>query len=57
MRECTFKPKINPRSQKMLANMPREPIESKAEKLQRLKFERIKNLQEIYLLKEQKKDE
>jgi hypothetical protein len=38
-----------------MASMPREPIETKAEKLQRLKLERIKNLQEIYLLREQQK--
>ena len=57
MRECTFKPQLNPRSKEIVANIPREPFETKAEKLQRLKLERIKNLQEIYMLKEQKKIE
>jgi hypothetical protein len=57
MRECTFKPKITPRSLQIVANNPRIPFETKAEKLQKLKIERLKNLQQIYMLKEQKKIE
>ncbi len=38
MRECTFKPKITPRSLQIVANNPRIPFENKAEKLQKLKI-------------------
>ena len=56
MRECTFTPQLNPRSIQIIESQgPRESIEYKASKLQKLKKDRLKYMQELYLMKEQKR--
>ena len=58
MRECTFTPQLNPRSIQIIESQgPRESIEYKASKLQKLKKDRLKYMQELYLMKEQKRQD
>lgn len=52
MSECSFRPRINPRSAEIASNCIREPFETKADKLQRLKEQRLKNLQELFMIKQ-----
>ena len=48
MRDCTFSPALNPRSLEILqAKGPREAVEDKAGRIQRLKQERLRTLREL----------